>query len=89
MNQEAIDSLRAERDSVLALLDMAMDERDRFLKQRDALAAENKALRDALQRIYNWNLHTAQYSIDFGSNGVRDLYRDIARAALTKEATNG
>jgi len=75
VNQEAIDSLRAERDSVLGLLDMAMDERDHFLKQRDALAAENKVLRQALEDI-------RECSEDPGAVAC-------AMEALTKEATNG
>jgi len=80
MNQEAIDSLRAEYDSAHGLLDMAMDERDHFLKQRDALAAENKVLRDALEII-------AGGIYDTWTNGHVAML--VARAALTKEATNG
>lgn len=39
-------------------------------------------LRQALQQIADWSSHTAEFSVDYGSNGVRDLYRRIAREAL-------
>jgi len=77
MNQEAIDQIKADRDSALDLMGKAMDERDHFLKQRDALAAENKVLREALQKI-------ASADPVFVTVGIRT----IARTALTKEATN-
>jgi len=95
MNQEAIDSLRAERDSALGLLDMAMDERDHFLKQRDKyqvaadnLAAENKVLHEAAQKALDWiewfcgepSLHPKIRAADLLS---------ALTAALTKESTNG
>lgn len=40
----------------------------------------------ALERIEAWDSHTSEYSADFGSNGLCDLYRGIARAALAKAA---
>ena len=42
----------------------------------------NQGLRDALQTIARWNSHTTELSIDYGSSGVRDFYRNIARAAI-------
>jgi uncharacterized coiled-coil protein SlyX len=36
----------------------------------------------ALSKIADWNSHTTQMSVDYGSNGVRDFYRQIACAAL-------
>jgi len=80
MNQEAIDQIKADRDSALDLMGKAMDERDHFLKQRDEyqvaadeLAAENKVLRDALNDIVE------------GSSDKSAV--DCAFEALTKEAT--
>ena len=47
-----------------------------------------KELLDALKTIESWNSHTTAYAVDFGSNGVRDFYRAIARQAIAKaEAT--
>ena len=48
------------------------------------LIAAAPDLLEALKRIENWRDHSAEFSIDFGSNGVRDLYRGIAKAAITK-----
>ena len=39
-------------------------------------------LRAALQLIAEWQSHTPEFAVDFGSNGVRDLYRQIAKVAL-------
>jgi len=85
MNQEAIDQIKAERDSAWDLMGKAMDERDHFLKQRDALAAENKVLREALNESVK--------ALSAGPDGRR-LYPESRLkaltliAALTKEATN-
>ena len=49
------------------------------------LRAENQRLRKALKEIANWKSHTAEFSIDFGSNGVRDFYRNVARRALNND----
>lgn len=46
--------------------------------------AESSAMRIALERISNWDEHPARLSIDRGSNGVRDFYRNIAQEALNK-----
>jgi len=51
---------------------------------RDACREELLA---ALIRISNWNEHTAEFAADYGSNGVRDFYRGIARSAI--EAAHG
>lgn len=47
-------------------------------------AAKDAGLVAALQKIADWNSHTAEFSMDYGSNGLRDLYRQIARDALSK-----
>lgn len=39
--------------------------------------------RAALQRIADWSEHPPMLGVDYGSDGVRDYYRKIARAALT------
>ena len=56
------------------------------------MEAEIKELRkalitqeQALKAIANWKSHTAEFSIDFGSNGVRDFYRNVARKALNDD----
>lgn len=41
-------------------------------------------LKIALLRIIDRNEHTAEFSMNQGSNGVRDFYRDIAVNALTE-----
>ncbi len=48
------------------------------MSQHDTLT-----LTQALQQIADWNSHTTEYAVDYGSNGVRDFYRNIARAALS------
>ena len=42
----------------------------------------NKMLLEALKQIANWNTHTGTLAVDFGANGVRDFYRDIALSAI-------
>lgn len=42
--------------------------------------------REALERIASWSEHPAMLGVDYGSNGVRDYYRKIARDALTNPA---
>lgn len=44
---------------------------------------QHDTLTQALQQIADWNSHTTEYAVDYGSNGVRDFYRNIARAALS------
>jgi len=87
MNQEAIDQIKAERDSAFDLMVKAMDERDYFIKQRDEyqvaadnLAAENKVLREALECLA---------CLGNGDRHGNSVGNEIAIAALTKEATNG
>lgn len=40
------------------------------------------AWREALEKIAEWSSHSVKLSVDYGSNGVRDFYRNIARTAL-------
>lgn len=61
----------------------------------DALDAENKRLRDALTAIEQWEVPLVEsrgkvvsMSVAYGSNGVRDYFRGVARAAL-QEKSNG
>ena len=42
--------------------------------------------REALERIASWSEHPVMLGVDYGSNGVRDYYRKIARDALTHSA---
>ena len=44
---------------------------------------QHDTLTQALQQIADWNSHTTEYAVDYGSNGVRDFYRNIARAAIS------
>lgn len=46
------------------------------------LKADAERYRDALDKIETWSTHTATFSINYGSNGVRDFYRAIAREAM-------
>ena len=45
--------------------------------------SQHDTLTQALQEIADWNSHTTEFAVDYGSNGVRDFYRGIARAALS------
>ena len=47
-----------------------------------AAQAEIHALRETLQLISKWESHTPEFAVDYGSNGVRDLYRNLAKEAL-------
>ena len=53
-----------------------------IIAARDELEERIDRLESALIRIANWNTHNLQCAIDHGSNGVRNYYRNIARAAL-------
>lgn len=48
----------------------------------DALAAQVEALRDALDKIENWNECTLEFRVNYGSKGERDFYRNVAKNAL-------
>lgn len=48
--------------------------------------SEPVGARKALERIASWSEHPAMLGVDYGSNGVRDYYRKIARDALTHPA---
>lgn len=76
--------LDAEVNRISKLADKWNLECDEMREDNKRLAAEVKTLRDALETIEMWQSHTSKYSIDYGSNGVRELYRDIARQALTR-----
>jgi hypothetical protein len=57
-------------------------------KQMRRLHAVNQELLGALKAIDQWNSHPVDLSLDYGSNGVRDFYRGIARAAITEATGN-
>jgi hypothetical protein len=56
---------------------------ENMICERDQLLADNQRLREAIEQISKWQSHTALFALDYGSNGVRDFYRNIASAALT------
>ena len=43
-----------------------------------------KELLEALETISSWDAHPFGYGVEHGSNGVRDFYRALARAAILK-----
>lgn len=49
----------------------------------------SEGAREALERIASWNEHPAMLGVDYGSNGVRDYYRKIARDALAAAQAKG
>ena len=51
---------------------------------RTAMNEITEELLEALKTIESWNSHTTAYAVDFGSNGVRDFYRAIARQSIAK-----
>lgn len=59
-------------------------ENARLQGEVDALAAQFEALRDSLDKIANWTECTAEFRINYGSNGERDFYRRVAADALAK-----
>lgn len=69
---------------VSASKDMTRDE-VLFACGKAAGKAEVRSLREALEQIAAWDQHTSEFSADYGSNGVRDFYRGIARAALKEQ----
>lgn len=48
----------------------------------DTLTAKVAELEAALSKIERWDQHDIDLAVNQGSNGVRDLYREIARKAL-------
>lgn len=47
-------------------------------------ASDCKELVEALEKICKWDDHDVKFAADYGSNGVRDYYRNIAQQALAK-----
>lgn len=64
--------------------DMSCDGDAAIVAELRRLHKVNQMLLEALTMIENWSSHTTEFSVDFGSNGVRDFYRAIARAAISK-----
>lgn len=52
----------------------------------DKLTDRVAELKAALSKIEEWDQHTIDLAVNQGSNGVRDLYRDVARKALKGES---
>lgn len=44
---------------------------------------QHDTLTQALQQIADWDSHTTECAVEYGSNGVRDFYRNIAHAAIS------
>ena len=63
-----------------------------LLAERNRLKAANAELAAALEKVAAWELpgvtcedgQTRSFTVEFGSNGAREFFRDIARAALAK-----
>jgi hypothetical protein len=47
-----------------------------------ALVRQREKLLKALDHIEKWDQHTIEFALDWGSRGVCDLYRGIARDAI-------
>lgn len=56
----------------------------KLAEHKNAIHNENVQLKHALRTIEEWNSLSDTYSADYGSNGVREFYRNIARKALDK-----
>lgn len=59
-----------------------------LVRDSDKLEKSNKELREALEIVADWTHHReydAFYEYNYGSNGVRDFYKAIAREALDKQ----
>ena len=52
------------------------------INNHDRLVEENEKLKAALQEIAEWNSLTLKFKCDYGSNGQRDYYRNVAIKAL-------
>lgn len=64
--------------------EQAINDGNEIRKLREAnaeLTQKIDRLIGALQTIERWGSHTSDLSVEYGSNGVRDFYRTIARAA--------
>ncbi len=83
--EERCDELSADKDTWYRMSEVFSK---RITEVEEALKASEErcaTLTDALIRIANWSEHNPQCAIDYGSNGVRDYYRNIARFALEEE----
>ena len=61
-----------------------LGEHEQLQRENAELKAMVNELRDTLAEIYEWKSHTAEFSLDYGSNGVRDLYREKCVGVLNK-----
>lgn len=55
----------------------------------EALKAQNKTLTDALIVISKWDSLDLKFRVNYGSNGQREFYRDLARSAIIKSNQQG
>lgn len=96
LTEKAIDAIWESLPGLTIIKDKPQDQWNRLLRHEFAAAAiaasaPNKQLVAALQRIANWDMPppvkisdgtTISYAAAYGSNGVRDYMRAIARDAL-------
>jgi hypothetical protein len=84
LNTKSQGGLAQIQDDALRCSEIAESEKSkRFgIASRQELAAQVELLRDALDKISNWNELPLEYRVNFGSNGQRDYYRNIASVAL-------
>ena len=61
---------------------VSMFQNDKWRGPASAEFPDERAAFEALEKIAAWNSHDPMLGVDYGSNGVRDFYRKIARAAL-------
>ena len=43
-------------------------------------------LETALSKVAKWESHSTIFAVDYGFNGVRDVYRNVAYQALESKA---
>ena len=80
--EERCDELSADKNTWYRMSEVFSK---RITEVEEALKASEERidrLESALICIANWDTHNPQCAIDHGSNGVRNYYRNIARAAL-------
>jgi len=76
--------LAAAQTRIAELEQEVKDRTEVYDTDRAALLARIAELREALEEIATWKAHTIQLAVDYGSQGVQQLYRDIARETLSR-----
>ena len=80
--EECCDELSADKDTWYRMSEVFSK---RITEMEQDIRHKQKriqTLESALIRIKSWDEHTLEFAVDYGSNGVRDHYRNIARGAL-------